>query len=63
METITECIRKYLIYCAKQKRLSANTIRAYHIDTRQFISYFCKHHLDNASSCDTILHIEKQVLI
>lgn len=52
METITECIRKYLIYCAKQKRLSANTIRAYHIDTRQFISYLCKHHLDNASSCD-----------
>ena len=52
METITESIREYLAYCARQKRLSANTMRAYRIDTSQFISYLKKHHIENTPSCD-----------
>ena len=52
METITTSIQKYLVYCANQKRLSANTLRAYHIDTSQFISYLQKCHVENTPSCD-----------
>lgn len=50
MENITESIQKYLAYCASQKRLSANTMRAYQIDMSQFISYLQEHHLTDAPS-------------
>lgn len=52
METIIKSIREYLAYCKEQKKLSENTLRAYRIDTDQFISYLKRRHLDAISCCN-----------
>ena len=52
METIIKSIREYLAYCKEQKKLSENTLRAYRIDTDQFIAYLKRRHLEAIASCD-----------
>lgn len=52
METIIKSIRKYLAYCREQKKLSENTLRAYRIDTDQFISYLKRRHLEAIPCCE-----------
>lgn len=52
METIIKSIREYLVYCKEQKKLSENTLRAYRIDTDQFIAYLKRRHLEAIPCCD-----------
>ena len=48
-----DLINTYLDYCKSNKRLDALTIKAYHIDLRQFCTYF--HNMDITDvSCDNI---------
>lgn len=58
MESVSSRIADYLCYCQLQKRLSPNTMRAYHIDMNQFIDFLRnkkKDHLD-------VINITKDIL-
>ena len=43
MNHLSSYIQAYMLYCCNQKKLSANTLRAYQIDTSQFVTYMHCH--------------------
>ena len=43
MNHLSSYIQAYMLYCCNQKKLSANTLRAYQIDTSQFVTYMHRH--------------------
>lgn len=53
MNTTKECIENYLEYCTSQKCLDAKTLKAYHIDLRQF---------SEQNPCNTIAKITSDSL-
>lgn len=58
MNSISSSIWKYLGYCEEQKHLSANTMRAYKIDMKQFIFFLKERQLENTS----VTAITKEIL-
>lgn len=43
MNNLSSYIQAYMLYCCNQKKLSGNTLRAYRIDTAQFVTYMHRH--------------------
>lgn len=58
MDTIVNQISQYLDYCNRSKHLSENTMRAYHIDMKQFIEFLRRKQLE-ALNAD---HITREIL-
>lgn len=62
MITLNNCIAEYIEYCEYRKRLDRKTLKAYHIDLKQY-ELFCSAHIDYASkiTVDTfITELHKQ---
>ena len=57
MNDIQLHINKYLDYCSHQKRLDKKTIKAYHIDLEQFVSYIFETQLTDVSQDTLELYI------
>lgn len=63
METIIEDIQKYLMHCKTHKHLSQNTMRAYYINTNQFIAYLKQHYLESLTSAEILFMRMKSIAI
>ena len=58
MAGITSCIITYMKLCEKQKRLAANTLRAYNIDMRQFTDFLKEKGIESVEASE----ITKEIL-
>ena len=62
MAGITNRIMTYLAICKKQKRLATNTLRAYSIDMRQFISFLKEKGIESAEASAITKEILKEYI-
>lgn len=62
MASITNRIMAYMVICEKQKRLAANTLRAYSIDMKQFIEFLKEKEIESAEASEITKEILKEYI-